>query len=158
MSHRSITIISAMTKQQVIGKAGALPWNIPEEMKVFRKHTLGAAVVMGHNTYLSIGKPLQGRLNFVISTELDIQGATVCEDLEEALARARETGKEVFVIGGAHVYAQALPLADKLIISWLKDDYEGDTYFPQIKKDEWEIISREEHEAFETITYERSKE
>lgn len=153
-----IALIAAMTKDLVIGKQGALPWRIPEEMKVFRKYTLGNTVVMGRKTYDSIGKPLAERNNIVVSRGMQpLDGVTVCSSVAEALEKAAELGKDIYIIGGASIYTETLPLADKLIISWVKEDYEGDTRFPPFNEKEWDVAERADHEKFETVVYTRKQ-
>ncbi len=126
-----IAIIVAMTEKRVIGKENRLPWRIPEDLKRFKKLTMGHTVIMGRKTFESIGKPLPGRANVVISRNPDFQapGTVIIRSLEEALDRCRNED-EVFVIGGSSLYRAALPLADRLYVTLVHGDFEGDTYFP----------------------------
>src|SRR3989344_6029604 len=122
-----INIISAMTKEKrVIGKNNQLPWNIPEELAYFRKTTLGTTVIMGRKTYDSVGRPMPKRHNIVITRQkgLVISGVDVCNTLSEALELAKKDGNEIFVIGGAEIYAMALPYTNKMYLSFIKKEYE----------------------------------
>ena len=147
-------LIAAMTRDRVIGRDGRMPWHIPEDLKLFKRLTTGHTVVMGRRTFRSIGRPLPERYNVVISRSLrEAAGALLCRSLEEGLEKARAYGREVFVIGGASIYRQTLPLADKLVISWVKEAYEGDTRFPDFDEKEWQIESRDDYQDFTQVTY-----
>lgn len=147
-----INIIAAMTKDRVIGKGGVLPWNLKEDMAVFKEKTSGQTVIMGKTTWLSIPekfRPLPGRMNIVLSTTLkNANGAIVCNNLEKGIKQANESGKEIFCIGGARLYGEMLPIANTLHISWVKQNYDGDTYFPKINFEEWEEVESKEFEEF----------
>lgn len=149
-------IIVAMTRDRVIGKDNQMPWHLPEDLKLFKKLTSGNTVIMGRRTYQSIGKPLPNRNNIVISkSKIDIPGADGCQSLEEAMAKAEGFGKKIFFIGGAEIYRQALPLADYLYISWLKQDHPGDAYFPEYNQSEWQAVSEKEYHDFTNILYKK---
>lgn len=151
-----IIIIVAMTMKGVIGRDNKLPWNIPEEMAHFRKLTQGSTVVMGRKTFESIGRPLPNRNNIIISrSELSIKGADVCHTVEEALNKAKSYNRDTFIIGGANIFEQTMPLADKMYISYIKKDYGGNIYFPAFDKSEWVIEKREDHPNFEFVVYRR---
>lgn len=151
-------IIVAMARSRVIGKDNKMPWHLPEDLKLFKKLTTGNTVIMGRRTYESIGKPLPNRNNIVISrSEIIISGALVCHSLEEALKKAEEYGKKIFFIGGAEIYRQALPLTDYLCISWLKQDYQGDAYFPEFDESQWEKLSETEYPDFINVLYKKIK-
>ena len=151
-----ITIIAAMTKTGVIGKDNTLPWHIPNELNHFRKTTLGATVIMGRRTFESIGRPLPKRNNIVLSTpDLQENGITICQSIDESLTTARSFGNNIFVIGGAYTYAQFLPISQRLCLSYIKHNYEGNVFFPQFELSEWKIAERIDYPAFEVITYER---
>ena len=123
-----ISIIVAIAENGVIGDKNALLWNIKEDMRRFRTTTTGHPVIMGRKTYESIGRPLPKRTNVVITrdTELQIEGCTMAHSLEEAIALF-DPQEEIFIIGGAQIYAQALPLAHRIYITVLERDYQGDT-------------------------------
>lgn len=151
-----ITIIAAMTKNRVIGRNNRLPWNLPDDLKNFKKFTSGHTVVMGHNTYLSIGKPLPDRNNVVISTSLPpAPGLVPSKNFEEALKKAVSFNKEVFLIGGASVYSQGLPFADRMFLSFVKKDYDGDVFFPEFDKSEWNIGEKTDFPNFELVVFTR---
>lgn len=151
-----ISIITAMTASGIIGNGNALPWHIPDELKHFRRVTQDSTVIMGRRTFESIGRPLPNRVNIVLSPPgWQTSGVIVCHSIEEALATARMHDKNIFIIGGAHVYAQFLPLADCLTISYIKQEYPGDVFFPAFNTGEWNIVTRVDYPEFEVVTYER---
>lgn len=144
-----ISIIVAIAENGVIGDKNALLWNIKEDMRRFRTTTTGHPVVMGRKTFESIGRPLPKRTNVVITRgDTSFEGCEVAHSLEEAVAMFPKD-EEVFIIGGAQIYAQALPLADKLYLTIVHRNYEGDTSFPQIDMSQWQEVSREEFERGE---------
>ena len=144
-----ISIIVAIAENGVIGDKNALLWNIKEDMRRFRTTTTGHPVVMGRKTFESIGRPLPKRTNVVITRgDSTFDGCEVAHSLEEAVAMFPKD-EEVFIIGGAQIYAQALPLADKLYLTIVHRNYEGDTSFPQIDMSQWHEVSREEFDRGE---------
>lgn len=151
-----MAIIAALTKDNVIGKAGKLPWHISDDLKNFRKLTSGNSVVMGRKTFESIGKPLPNRHNIVVSSSLSVvPGIDVCSSLEDALEKAKSYGRDIFIIGGANLYQAAVPLVDKLYLSHVKESYDGDTYFPKIDFSQWNVESRQDFPEFELVVYKR---
>lgn len=128
-----IIIIVAMTAQRIIGKGNRIPWDIPSEQRFFKHITMGHPVVMGRKTYQSIGHPLSGRTNLIVSSQLDLPSSTchVVSSLEEALFRCRQAPK-VFIIGGFFLYQEAMKRADTLLVSLIDLDVDGDVYFPEI--------------------------
>jgi dihydrofolate reductase len=149
-----ITIISGMTKGKVIGKDGKLPWNIAEDLKNFKQLTSGNTVIMGRKTFESIGKALPNRNNIVISKTMqpidEIEyGINICYDVNEAILKAKKYGKEIFIIGGARIYEEFLAYADRMYLSIIKKDYEGNTYFPNYDENKWEVVEIKEYEEFE---------
>ena len=138
-----VSIIVAIAENGVIGDKNALLWSIKEDMRHFRTITTGHPVIMGRKTFESIGRPLPKRTNVVITRgDITFEGCEVAHSLEEALAMF-PAEEEIFIIGGAQIYAQALPLADKLYLTIVHRNYEGDTSFPDIDMSEWSEISRE---------------
>lgn len=134
----SIKLIAAIGKNRELGRGNALMWNLPGDMRFFRTTTQGSAVIMGRKTYESIGRPLPKRKNIVISrnTELKIDGVQVVQTLNEAIAAAEG---DAYIIGGASIYAAALPIADELILTEIDNDYPGaDVFFPQFDKELFE--------------------
>lgn len=128
-----IALIVACGRNRAIGLNGAMPWNIPGELKRFRALTTGNAVIMGRRTFESIGKALPDRINIVISSQPDYhaEGCLNARSLEEALEMARNTGRDIFITGGAVVYGQAIDLCEKLYITEIDADFEADTFFPE---------------------------
>ena len=156
-----IYLIAAVAKNGVIGADGALPWRLPEDLKHFRKLMLGHPVIMGRRTWESLGKPLPGRENIVISRRpgFEAPGASVAASVAAAIALC--AGEPLaFVIGGAEIYAAALPIADRLVLTEIDRDYEGDTRFPDWDRKNWRASRKETHTAaggvrFDFVLYER---
>ena len=127
-------IVAVAGKKRVIGTKGGMPWYIPEELKRFKEITMGHPILMGRKTHQSIGKPLGGRTNIVITRDpaFKEEGVTVVSSLDEALRLAKLAlgNDEIFVIGGGEIYKQALPLADKLYLTVIDKEIGGDTFFP----------------------------
>ncbi len=142
-----VALVVAAAENGVIGADGALPWRISDDLKWFRKATLGKPVIMGRKTFQSIGRALPGRDNIVLTRRDDFsaEGAMVARDLDEALAiaagRARaDHGSEVCVIGGAEIYAQCLPRADRIYFTRVKAEIAGDAAFPDLAARDWRVI------------------
>lgn len=162
-----ISLIVAMGENRVIGNKNELPWHLPEDLKYFKRVTMGHPVIMGRKTFESIGRPLPGRKNIVISAQEDYvaEGCTVLHSIEEVLMlNEKNPGEEYFVIGGAEIYKALLPVADRLYITFIYEKFEGDTVFPPFKINEWELVSRqkglkseENPYDFEFLVYERKK-
>jgi dihydrofolate reductase len=153
-----IILIAALTRARVIGKGNRMPWHISEEFKHFRRLTTGHTLIWGRKTFESAGR-LPKRHIIVVSRSLagDTEGVDVCRTLDEAIQKARSYGKDIFVAGGAEVYRQALPLADRLYLSYVKRDYDGDAYFPEFDPREWEVVREEDHPEFVFVEYRRSR-
>jgi dihydrofolate reductase len=156
-----ITLIAAMAQNRVIGHNGKLPWRLAEDLRRFRELTWGKSILMGRRTFESIGRPLPGRHNIVVSSRaLSFPGCTVVKTLEEALAWAAQ--EELMVIGGASIYAALLPKATRLYLTLIHADYVGDTFFPVWPLPSWREVYREERRsekfphAFSFILLERS--
>jgi len=144
-----IAIVVCMARNRVIGRGGQMPWRMPSDLRHFKALTLGNPVIMGRKTYESIGKALPGRTNIVVSrhTGLRLPDATVVRDLEAGIREATRIaedagGREVFVIGGGEIYAQALKLADVIHATVLAADVDGDTQFPDIPGADWDLVDR----------------
>lgn len=158
---KPLSMIAAVAKNKVIGNKGQLPWHVSEDLKFFKAQTTGHAIVMGKKTYDSTGKPLPNRRNIVVSrTATTIEGAEVCGTIDEAIARARETDPEPFIIGGAEIYRLAMPLATRLMITEIDRTPEGDAFFPDIDAAEWKETERRAGETpgVTFVTYERAAE
>ena len=162
-----ISLIVAMGESRVIGGSGHLPWYLPADFKHFKELTMGHPIVMGRKTFESIGKPLPGRVNIVITRDANYQreGIVVVASPDAAVAAAAaaaEGADEVFIIGGAEIYKLFLPQADKLYITKVDGDFKGDAFFPEWEKEEWQSVSSEEHKKdeknlfdFAYLVYER---
>lgn len=146
-SHPPLAMIAAMTRDRVIGDAGGIPWRHSEDMRFFRRMTMGHAVIMGRRTYESMGRPLRDRHNVVVSRSVaSLPGCEVVASLEEALAWARRRDACPFVIGGAQLYQAAMPLATHLYLNTLALDVPGDTLFPPLPDNTW-TLTREHRSA-----------
>jgi len=141
-----VSLIWAMDRNRLIGRANALPWKLPADMGWFKKNTMGKPILMGRKTYESIGRPLPGRTNIILSRqkELQIEGCHVVQSLAEAKVIAAEAD-EIMVMGGAEIYAQLIDQADVLYITEIDASFEGDAWFPEFRRQDWLEI---EHQAF----------
>ena len=150
----TISLIAAMTPERVIGVNNTLPWRMPADLAYFKRVTLGKPVIMGRKTFESIGKPLPGRRNIVLSRQADFAatGCDVVSSLEQALKLVADQD-EVFVIGGAMLYQAALPGADYLYITWIDAKINGDAFFPEFNPSLWQEISNDAHEADEQTPF-----
>ncbi|MBW3777251.1 type 3 dihydrofolate reductase [Aeromonas veronii] len=147
-----ISMIAAMAYDRVIGKDNQMPWHMPADLAHFKRVTLGKPVLMGRKTFESIGRPLPGRRNLVISRNPDYQadGIEVVGSVEAALALLADNEvAEVMVIGGGHLYAELLPKADCLYLTRIELEVEGDTRFPAFADEQWQCVEREVHQADE---------
>jgi dihydrofolate reductase len=159
-----VAIIAAVARNGVIGRRNRMPWHLPEDLKRFRQLTLGHAVIMGRRTFESIGWPLAGRSNIVVTRSPDWtrSGCHAAHSLEAALAAVRER-EDAFVIGGAQIYALALPVASRLYMTEIERDFEGDAFFPEFDRSVWREASRESRVldvaggfGYQFVAYDRS--
>ena len=156
-----VYLVAAVAANGIIGAAGKLPWHIPEELKHFKRLTLGHPVIMGRRTWESLKGPLRERENIVVTRTpgYEAPGAAVASSLEAALAMC--AGESVaFVIGGTRLFEEAMPVAAGMVITEIKRDYEGDTWFPDWDRSQWRESQREAHTAadgtrFDFVLYER---
>jgi dihydrofolate reductase len=149
-------IVVAMTRQLVIGRDGRLPWHLPDDLRLFRELTTGQTVIMGRETFVSLGRPLPNRRNLVVSRTLPATpGVEICRSLHEALQMTAADGKKVFVIGGREIYRQALPIAAAMVVSWVREDHAGDTFFPEIDLEAWSTEKIEEYPEFTRVWYKK---
>ncbi len=134
-----ISLLWAMDEKRAIGRNNQLPWHLPEDLKYFKRVTMGKPIAMGRKTYDSIGRPLPGRENIVItrSQGITIEGCTVIHDVKGLLKRNDE---ELFVIGGAEIFKEILPYADRLYVTEIREEFEADTFFPEYNLSDWELI------------------
>ncbi|WP_262965013.1 dihydrofolate reductase [Methylobacter psychrophilus] len=141
-----ISLIVAMASNRVIGLNNKMPWHLSADLKKFKKITMGSPILMGRKTYESIGRPLPGRTNIIISRNLDYQqnGCVVFNDLKTALEKACENTEEIFIIGGADLYQSILPIADTIYLTLINQEFQGDTFFPEIKLTDWSEVERED--------------
>ncbi len=147
-----VSLIAALAEKRVIGLDGKMPWHLPADLAYFKRSTMGCPVIMGRKTYDSIGKPLPGRRNIVLSRDLKLvlPGCDVFANIHDALDSAdNENAAEVFIIGGQQLYEQALPMADKLYLTHIEARFEGDTFFPDYTELKWRQVSLEKHPADE---------
>jgi dihydrofolate reductase len=143
-----ISLIVSMANNRVIGLNNKMPWHLSADLKKFKKITMGSPILMGRKTHESIGKPLPGRTNIIISRNLDYRqdGCLVFNDLETALKKACESAEEVFVIGGADVYEAILPIADTIYLTIINREFQGDAFFPEIDLHDWLEAARQDIE------------
>ncbi len=159
-----LALIAAVARNGVIGRGGDLPWRIPADLKYFKATTMGKPMIMGRRTYDSIGKALPGRISIVVTRQSGFQaaGVEVAGDLDRAVEIAAGLGaEEAMVIGGGEIYAAALPRADRLYLTEVHIEAEGDVYFPPLDRSQWRELSRDDHPAegdtpaFSFVTLER---
>jgi dihydrofolate reductase len=152
-----VVLVAAVADNGVIGADGAIPWRIPEDLRHFKAVTRGHPVVMGRRTFESIGRPLPDRHNIVVtrSTGWSAEGVTASGSLEAALEVARQDGRDVMVIGGAQVYAEAMALADVQVLTEVHQRPHGDTRYPDFDRSAWVETRRESHEGYDFVWLER---
>jgi dihydrofolate reductase len=145
-----LSIVVAASENNVIGVGNRLPWRLPDDLKRFKALTMGKPILMGRKTFESIGKPLPGRRNIVITRQAGraIDGVTVVNSLEEALA-AEQSASELMLIGGADIYRQALALTHTIYMTRVHATFAGDAFFPQLNASAWRVLEREHHPADE---------
>ena len=161
---KTITLIAAMARNHAIGFDGELPWHLSAELKHFKESTMGKPIVMGRKTWETIGRALPGRQNIVVTRNraYRAEGCTVVQSFDEAMEAA--VGEELMIIGGGQLYRQALPVADRMILTLVDCEPEADTWFPDWNKEEWQEISRRSQPAdenndlaYEVLNLERSE-
>ena len=157
---RQIAIIAAMAKNRIIGRNGQIPWDLPEDRAHFRNLTMGHVIVMGRRTYEEIGHPLSGRITYILSStrKFEEENCHTVSSLEEVLRK--EPDRDIFICGGASLYQEALPVSDRLYLTELSWEVEGDTYFPEIDKKSFCVTERTVKENISKgriffITYEK---
>ncbi len=145
-----LSILVAMAKNRVIGRNNQLPWHLPADLKHFKFLTMGQIIVMGRRTYESIGRPLPGRENIIITRQsgYEVLGATVVSSLQDALLiceKSSTINRESFIIGGEKLYRQTLGICQRMYITEIQSDFEGDVFFPEFDRSDWEEIQRDKH-------------
>src|SRR3990167_3943942 len=154
-----ISAIAAMTEHRVIGKGNKMPWHLPADLKHFKTITNGHQVLMGRKTYESIGNPLPNRTNIILTRDhkYSAPDCIILNDAESAVSLATELDMdEIFVIGGAEIYRQLMPQIQRVYLTIVHHDFEGDAFFPELKMDEWQEISRERNTADEKNKFDYS--
>ena len=145
-----LSILVAMARNRVIGQNNTLPWHLPADLRHFKSLTMGKTIVMGRKTYQSIGRPLPGRANIIITrqTSYEVPGAVVVNSIEDALKVCRETSvhdSEIFIIGGEKLFRQTIKICQRMYITEIQRDFEGDTFFPEFNPNDWEETQRDKH-------------
>jgi len=153
-----LSAIVAAAEDNAIGKQNGLPWYLPEDLKFFKRTTIGKPVLMGRKTYESLGRPLPGRVNIVVSRQKDLelpQGVQLCDSLEKGIELIQQqNADEGFVIGGGKIFEEAMPLLDRLYMTRVHTTIPfADTFFPEIDHSHWKLVWEEKHEADETNKY-----
>jgi dihydrofolate reductase len=159
----TVTIVAAIAANGVIGREGNLPWRLPADLRHFRRLTTGHVLIMGRRTYESIGHPLPGRTTVVVSRGLASEPAggsqpaaiLTADGVEAAVALGLEIDEEVFVVGGAQVYAAALDIADRMVLTLVDSHPNGDTWFPPVDWASWRETGRQLSDGLAFVTYER---
>ena|SRR5690554_486113 len=154
MSDLKITLIAAAAENHAIGKNNQMLWHLPNDFKHFKQHTVNHSVVMGRKTYESIGKPLPDRRNIVVTRDLNwaAEDVDVANSLDEVLTYCRDE-REIFIIGGANIYKQTLPLAQRVLLTRVHTSLAGDAFFPELPQTEWKKIKEERHAQDERHAY-----
>jgi dihydrofolate reductase len=151
-----ISFIVAVSENNVIGKNNKLPWHLPSDMKYFKNQTWAMPVVMGRKTFEALGKPLEGRTNIVITRQPDWKpgGVEIVHSIDQAIVEATKLdAKEIFIIGGAEIFSAALPSADRIYLTLIHHNFDGDAFFPELKQDEWKLVSNKDYNADEKNKY-----
>lgn len=154
-----LSVIVAMAHNRVIGLNNQMPWHLPADLAWFKKNTLNKPVIMGRKTFESIGRPLPNRHNIVISRQIEpsdnkISNVSRVKSIDEAISLAQaQQPDEVFIIGGGNIYQQILPLIDRLYLTHIDAELQGDTHFPDYLPEQWQVIYQEDHQADEKNSY-----
>jgi dihydrofolate reductase len=151
-----ISFIVAASENKVIGKDNKLPWCLPTDMRYFKNVTWGMPVIMGRKSFESLGKALKGRTNIVVTRNKDwkAEGAQTVQSIDNAITLAAQTdAKEIFIIGGAEIFRSALPSADRIYLTLVHGNFDGDAFFPDMEHDEWKLISNRDCKADDKNPY-----
>ncbi|MBM7691408.1 dihydrofolate reductase [Peribacillus deserti] len=140
-----ISFLVAMDQNRVIGRNNDLPWHLPADLKFFKQVTMGHPIIMGRKTHESIGRPLSGRENIILTRNrhYKAEGCTIIHTIEEITNLEESSKDEFFIIGGAEIFNLTFSIADRMYITLIEDEFEGDTHFPKINEEEWQLVSRE---------------
>ena len=151
-----ISLIVAASENNVIGKDNDLLWSLPDDLQFFKETTEGHPIILGRKNYEAIGRALPNRRNIIVSRQedLEVDGCEVTSSVEEAIELAKETeNEEIFITGGGEIYRRALPLANRIYLTRVHAEIEGDVFFPELSEEEWEEVDRKEHPADEKHEY-----
>ncbi len=152
-----VAIVVAMTEDRIIGSGEELPWHLPDDLQLFKRLTMGGTIMMGRKTYASIGRPLPGRHNIVLSSTLkESPGVQVCKTFMAGLTKAAQLGRPLFIIGGEQLYRRALVIATELHISRVKTAIPGDVFFPEFKPADWSLCEEKDYPGFRYVRYRRA--
>jgi dihydrofolate reductase len=148
--------IVAASENNVIGSKGDMPWHLPNDFKYFKNKTWGMPVIMGRKSYEALKKSLPGRINIVVTKKTDFQpeDVFVVNNIEDAIAKAKESdAKEIFIIGGGEIFKQTIDIVSRIYLTRVHATVEGDTYYPEIKKDKWKLVSEQSFPADDKNNY-----
>jgi dihydrofolate reductase len=151
-----ISLIAAASENSVIGKNNKLPWHLPTDMKYFKNITWGMPVIMGRKSFEALGKPLRGRSNIVITRNKNwsADGVKTVQSIDQAINLASQTeAKEIYIIGGGEIFQAAIPSADRIYLTLVHENFEGDAFFPEIKQEEWKLTSNMDCDPDEKNAY-----
>lgn len=158
MTVQKVSLVVAMTGNRVIANGDVIPWDVRDDRELFRSLIKGKTVVMGRSTFDLMGRKAIGAHTVVLSrSAFAVDGVDVCSDIMDAMRIAQGYGQEIFVIGGASVFALAIDLVDEMHISYIKGDYAGDKFFPQFDPADWEVVRKKEFKDFEYVVYSRKR-
>lgn len=146
----NLTLIAAMSSNRVIGKNNELIWHLPADLKRFKSLTSGHHIIMGRKTFESVGRPLPNRTNIIVTRQEDytVEGCIVVNSLEEGIQKS-SSDQQPFIVGGAEIYKQSLAYADKIELTIIDAEYDGDSYFPEIDLNKWKLVSEESYPSDE---------
>ena len=152
------SLIVAYDEDRVIGYKGSIPWHLSEDLKQFKAHTINKRIVMGNNTFKSIGKPLPNRHTIIITKNKkeDTNDASYVSDLDSFLKENENTNEEIMICGGASIYKEALPYCKKLYISLVDGKHLGDTYFPDFNLNNYELVNKTKYDGFSLLEYNKN--
>ena len=153
----TVTLVAAVAANGVIGRGGGMPWHLPGDLRHFKRLTMGHVLVMGRRTYESIGA-LPGRTTVVVTRQPDWQadGVEVAAGFDDAMRLASGHDDDVYVVGGREIFRLAMPIADRLVLTLIDDEPEGDTYFPEVDWSQWREADREPGEGYTIVDYQRA--
>lgn len=160
MKENKIAIIAAMAANRVIGRNGKIPWDLPEDREHFKRLTMGHVIIMGRRTYEEISRPLPGRITYVVSSTITIdeENCHTATSLSAAIKHAHKNyeDKKIFLCGGERIYEEGMALAEKIYLTLLEEEIEGDTYFPELGE-EFCVLETRQYETFTFVTYRRQR-